>query len=322
MASRFGMLLLGLLPLAGAVVLGGCNSQDTKTDANGFAAAAGASPERTDALSRANADSSAATEVPPAIARACTALAVDRGGFVPVQGATLGEIIQPALQGYATRWERSPEGYIVRGEKSDQLTGDQKTIAIELELRDRPITGVTYCGPGVVTILRGLINDQELSASQVGQFVFGRFSVTPRFREIEEHGQATNGAAPTEPASLRNTQTGTPPGTRSQFACRGPYSNVDFSDESGDGSGTFVRIDDNGNVRMVFWEGGQSVAKVTTTSRSAETLNLRIGFPDEPMQVATGTLSCRGGAVDFVSGELGHDERLPRISEAAAKKLQ
>jgi hypothetical protein len=105
------------------------------------------------------------------------------------------------------------------------------------------------------------------------------------------------------------------------FGCQGAYSNVDFSSEDGDGSGVFAKVGEGGGVALTFWEGGPSVAHVVTTSSSADRLNLRITFDDDPGQTSTGSLSCRGNELVFQSRDLGHDEALRPITSAQEAEL-
>lgn len=139
-----------------------------------------------------------------------------------------------------------------------------------------------------------------------------------------------SGMDPAPKRSLARTATPAPAGNAAglpaadsgpSFRCSGAFSNVSFSSESGDGSGVFARVRADGDVSLTFWEGGPSRAAVATTSVSPDRLGIRITFPDDPEQLATGSLACRGGKLIFRSDELGHNATLSPVGAARAAEL-
>jgi hypothetical protein len=98
------------------------------------------------------------------------------------------------------------------------------------------------------------------------------------------------------------------------FACSGAYSNVSFSEESGDGSGVVAIVQGSGETEFIFWEGGPSTANAVLTSISEHTMSLALSFPDYPAQEADAALECRGSRLLFRSSELGHNDELRRIT--------
>jgi hypothetical protein len=167
--------MLRYIPLILLVAAAGCSGKNEDSPSSKQPADIGA------ASVREQSDESSSEQ----ILNACTSLAVDRGGFVPVYGAQLRDILQPTTEGSEMKWEKTETGFILRLTKTDQLSGNENRLGVEFSVREKPITGVTYCGPMVVKVERGIFNDREMSSPEIGRLLYTRFSSTPRFREIE-----------------------------------------------------------------------------------------------------------------------------------------
>jgi hypothetical protein len=106
-----------------------------------------------------------------------------------------------------------------------------------------------------------------------------------------------------------------------KFSCVGAYSDVNFSEESGDGSGILGIIGKVGPSRITIWEGGPSEALPVVTSSSASKLQLSLRFPDYPEQKSRATLGCRGGKLHFQSADMGYNTTLASITKKELAEL-
>ncbi|QDM41461.1 hypothetical protein [Altererythrobacter sp. TH136] len=107
-----------------------------------------------------------------------------------------------------------------------------------------------------------------------------------------------------------------------KFACTGAYSNVGFSEESGDGSGVVAIMQGGGAPKFIYWEGGPSPANAAVTSVSAQTMKVALSFPDFPDQKSNAILECRGSRLLFRSSDLGHNDELQLITERELAELR
>lgn len=112
------------------------------------------------------------------------------------------------------------------------------------------------------------------------------------------------------------------PDNDGKFKCVGAYSDVSFSEESGDGSGLFVRISDAGEVTWLYYEGGASVGEVTTSNRSADEMSATVRYPSYPSQAPSSVeFHCNDGKLT-VQGEHIRQSVLRKLTEKEAGELE
>lgn len=156
------------------------------------------------------------------------------------------------------------------------------------------------------------------------------------FRDGPEQAQPaqTHVAAPQSAEFPLDVATPTPPGTtpveaivqkqsvpESGFSCVGPYSNVSFSEESGDGSGLFVRIGNEGLITWKYFEGSIASAQVEITERYDNVVSASVQYindPDQPPSLVK--LRCDGGRV-IVSGDNMDLLSLEKLTASQAAEL-
>lgn len=98
-----------------------------------------------------------------------------------------------------------------------------------------------------------------------------------------------------------------PTSTEAEFGCIGAYSNVSFSEESGDGSGLFVRIGRSGPITWKYYEGGISRGNVTVSKRSADRISATVRYVDYPNEAPSAVvLKCKAGKLSASSANIGN----------------
>lgn len=112
-----------------------------------------------------------------------------------------------------------------------------------------------------------------------------------------------------------------PKSTEAEFGCIGAYSNVSFSEESGDGSGLFVRIGKSGSITWKYYEGGISRGNVTVNKRSADRISATVHYVgdsnDAPSNVV---LKCNAGKLSASNANIGN-LTLRRLTPKQAAEL-
>lgn len=124
-------------------------------------------------------------------------------------------------------------------------------------------------------------------------------------------------SAPVAPSTSRPTSLP----TEAEFGCIGAYSNVSFSEESGDGSGLFVRIGKSGPITWKYYEGGILTGNVKVDRRSSEGISATVryvDFPDEPPSAVV--LKCSAGKLLASSANIGNLS-LRRVTAQQAAEL-
>jgi len=126
---------------------------------------------------------------------------------------------------------------------------------------------------------------------------------------------------PAPTASSTPTPTSTPPPTAAEFGCVGAYSNVSFSEESGDGSGLFLRISKAGSITWKYYEGGISRGIVKVSKRTADRITASVRYADYPSQPPSSVvLTCKDGRLSASSNHIG-DLPLRRLTAKQADEL-
>jgi hypothetical protein len=106
-----------------------------------------------------------------------------------------------------------------------------------------------------------------------------------------------------------------------EFECLGAYSNVSFSEESGDGSGLFIRIVNSRQISWKYYEGGVSRGEVKVNEVSPGRITASVRYPDYPSQPPSSfVLTCSDGNVS-VSGENIGDLSLRKLTSTEASDL-
>lgn len=124
-------------------------------------------------------------------------------------------------------------------------------------------------------------------------------------------------ATPTPVAS----PTPRPTPTEAEFGCIGAYSNVSFSEESGDGSGLFVRIRKSGSITWKYYEGGISRGNVKVNKRSADRISATVRYVDDPNEPPSAVvLKCNAGTLSASSANIGNFS-LRRLTAKQAAEL-
>ncbi|MBG6118539.1 MULTISPECIES: hypothetical protein [unclassified Sphingobium] len=112
-----------------------------------------------------------------------------------------------------------------------------------------------------------------------------------------------------------------PTSARAEFGCIGAYSSVSFSEESGDGSGLFVRIGKSGQITWKYYEGGISRGDVKINKRSADNISATVSYVDYPNAPASSVvLECRGKQLYVSSADIGNLS-LRRLTAKQAAEL-
>ena len=89
------------------------------------------------------------------------------------------------------------------------------------------------------------------------------------------------------------------------WGCDGWFNNVEFSDESGDGSGVEVQIKGGQLIKFNSWEGGVLEGKPSNTRNNVNSLTAKIRFAEFPDQSSLVSFSCRDGSLRIVSDSFG-----------------
>lgn len=106
-----------------------------------------------------------------------------------------------------------------------------------------------------------------------------------------------------------------------EFGCIGAYSNVLFSEESGDGSGLFVRIGRSGQITWKYYEGGISRGDVKVNKRSADSISATVRYLDYPSEPPSSVvLKCKGKKLSASSANIGNLS-LRRLTAKEAAEL-
>lgn len=105
------------------------------------------------------------------------------------------------------------------------------------------------------------------------------------------------------------------------FGCRGAYSNVEFSSESGDGSGVFLRIRSDRDVTFHSWEGGVFKARTKVLSDTHDRLNLELSFEEFANDSSELTLVCQDGILSM-NGQNWGNSVLRRLSAQEASEME
>lgn len=106
------------------------------------------------------------------------------------------------------------------------------------------------------------------------------------------------------------------------FGCIGAYSNVSFSDESGDGSGLFVRMAESGQITWVYYEGSISRGSVAVQTRSEDSIVATVTYMDDPNGPSTSVvLRCKNGRLSASSANFG-EITLRKLTATEAAELE
>lgn len=112
-----------------------------------------------------------------------------------------------------------------------------------------------------------------------------------------------------------------PTATEADFGCIGAFSNVSFSEESGDGSGLFIRIGKSGKITWKYYEGGISRGNVKVNKRSAESISATVRYVDYPSEPPSSVvLKCKRGQLSASSVNIGNLS-LRRLTTKQAAEL-
>lgn len=90
------------------------------------------------------------------------------------------------------------------------------------------------------------------------------------------------------------------------FSCIGAFSNVSFSEESGDGSGLFIRIGKSGPITWQYYEGSVASGIVDVNERSTNRILATLRYVDDPEGATSNVvLNCSAGNLTLTSDNLG-----------------
>lgn len=103
------------------------------------------------------------------------------------------------------------------------------------------------------------------------------------------------------------------------FRCVGSFTNIQFSPDGGDGSGTLLRIDPKGRVTHVIYEGDSAIGKTNVLTQSPERLTYSLFFEGNPAPFQEEAI-CRGAELILRSSN-NPQVKLRRVSEAEADTL-
>ena len=118
--------------------------------------------------------------------------------------------------------------------------------------------------------------------------------------------QPSPAAPPSTPTPVA-PPTFVPAPAAAEFGCIGAYSNVSFSEESGDGSGLFVSIAESGHITWKYYEGSISLGNVTVKKRSADSISATVRYVDYPSEPSSSVvLKCKNGRLSAVSANIGN----------------
>lgn len=113
----------------------------------------------------------------------------------------------------------------------------------------------------------------------------------------------------------------TSPPTEGEFGCIGAYSNVSFSEESGDGSGLFVRIGKSGPITWKYYEGGVVTGNVKVDKRSSDGISATVRYVDSPDGLPSAiAFKCSAGKLLVSSANIGNLS-LRRLTAQQAAEL-
>lgn len=160
-----------------------------------------------------------------------------------------------------------------------------------------------------------------LSIAAIGYFLIGSPSPQPSPNESLEASQATApAAAKASPEIIEKVPT--PKDDR--FACRGTFSAVSFSEESGDGSGLYVRIDDAGDIKKwLYYEGGVLHGEVSVESKTREQITASVHYPEYPDEKPSRVvLRCESDKIIVKTDHIDERDRLKRIGAKEATELE
>ena len=160
-----------------------------------------------------------------------------------------------------------------------------------------------------------------IAAATIGYFLFRDRSPAPSPalpQNVAPQPTATPPTATPTPVAL---STPVPTPAEAEFGCIGAYSNVSFSEESGDGSGLFVRIGKSGQITWKYYEGGISRGNVKVNKRSADSISATVSYVDYPSEPPSSVvLKCRGKQLSASSAHIGNLS-LRRLTAKQAAEL-
>lgn len=109
--------------------------------------------------------------------------------------------------------------------------------------------------------------------------------------------------------------------SKAEFACIGAFSNVSFSQESGDGSGLFIRIARTGQITWKYYEGSISRGEVKVIKLSTDRISAAVRYADYPNQPSSSVvLICKAGKLSVQSAHTGNLS-LQRLTSKQAEEL-
>lgn len=156
----------------------------------------------------------------------------------------------------------------------------------------------------------------------IGYLVFNDETSQPLVTPTQEQAMPTPPAtshtgverAASKPAAKANPST-------QQFSCVGAYSEVSFSEDSGDGSGLFVRISKSGQVKWLYYEGGVSRGEVAIERLTKDSIDATVRYPDYPEQPPSPVgFRCNSGKLS-VKDDSGGWRSLRQLNEMQAAEL-
>lgn len=156
--------------------------------------------------------------------------------------------------------------------------------------------------------------ENSKSASTNSIYVGGVGKINPSGDPAREVTKMDIAAIPAQPHHGTETDS-------KDFQCIGPYSNVTFSEESGDGSGIFLRVVKNNDISLIVWEGSVSTGKLEVINNSYNSLSGIVKFSQNPDDIMPITLICRGDHIEALRKN-SNNTTLKRINERQASELE
>lgn len=105
------------------------------------------------------------------------------------------------------------------------------------------------------------------------------------------------------------------------FECLGAYSNVSFSDESGDASGLFINIRSVEDIKWIYYEGGPSRGRVKPAFVTGNSIEGAVFYGGDVFSdSSTFTLTCSGRGVAVSTDGFG-TLNLRKLSRSQAAEL-
>ena len=104
------------------------------------------------------------------------------------------------------------------------------------------------------------------------------------------------------------------------FGCRGAFSNVEFSDLSGDPSGIFVKVDEHGVPKFYSYEGGVFIGHVTVELDTDSFLVLSVTFAEFEGSESLVKLTCEENNLRYEARNWGSGS-LKRLSPSQEFEL-